>query len=414
MTTLAAMNIAIIGGGAAGMACAYLLDQAHDVTVFERQPILGGNVRTLGRNVVCERLPDGVTLDSGVIEFSPEHFPTFHRFMRELDIELAPLRAATGFIRRDGSHLRSPGKIASAPHLPRRWWQYARLLPLAPPLWFFRRRALAASEDALYLRPLAAYLGFGSVAEWLRLVMVYAYSLPRTHINHLPAALAVPTLAKFTGAVSWTRVVGGVYRYIERIMQRLRGRVVTSARIDSVRRTDPGVVLDFSDGSRARFDKVIIATTPEQVLRLLGDPSDAERRRFRAWQGHDAAILIHDDCGMYERRGIADYSEFDVFEQPAGYNAYLNRLSGLPTNGTAHYHLSYNLHSEVAPQRVLHQQQHRTPLYTVRSLATRREIIAANGERDTYVAGAWLGNGLHEGAVVSAQRVAKLLGGRQL
>ncbi|MGB7417210.1 MAG: FAD-dependent oxidoreductase, partial [Thermosynechococcaceae cyanobacterium] len=36
------MKIAVIGGGAAGMATAYFLDkQGHHVTVFERQPILG-------------------------------------------------------------------------------------------------------------------------------------------------------------------------------------------------------------------------------------------------------------------------------------------------------------------------------------------------------------------------------------
>ena len=46
------MKIAVIGGGASGMATAYLLDkQGHQVTVFERQPILGGHIRTLNKNV---------------------------------------------------------------------------------------------------------------------------------------------------------------------------------------------------------------------------------------------------------------------------------------------------------------------------------------------------------------------------
>lgn len=30
------MKIAIVGGGAAGMTSAYLLDKVHDVTVFEK------------------------------------------------------------------------------------------------------------------------------------------------------------------------------------------------------------------------------------------------------------------------------------------------------------------------------------------------------------------------------------------
>ena len=37
------MRIAIVGGGASGMAAAYWLDkQGHHVTVLEKQPILGG------------------------------------------------------------------------------------------------------------------------------------------------------------------------------------------------------------------------------------------------------------------------------------------------------------------------------------------------------------------------------------
>jgi phytoene dehydrogenase-like protein len=42
------MKIAVIGGGASGMVSAYLLDkQGHHVTVFERQPMLGGHIWTL-------------------------------------------------------------------------------------------------------------------------------------------------------------------------------------------------------------------------------------------------------------------------------------------------------------------------------------------------------------------------------
>ena len=60
------MKIAVIVGGAAGLVTACLLDAAHEVHVFERHPILGGNVRTLGGNVACDRLEDGVVTENGV------------------------------------------------------------------------------------------------------------------------------------------------------------------------------------------------------------------------------------------------------------------------------------------------------------------------------------------------------------
>ena len=52
------MRIAIIGGGSAGLVTAHLLDGVHEVTLFEREPILGGHVRTLNRNVACDLDPE--------------------------------------------------------------------------------------------------------------------------------------------------------------------------------------------------------------------------------------------------------------------------------------------------------------------------------------------------------------------
>jgi glycine/D-amino acid oxidase-like deaminating enzyme len=50
------MKIAVIGGGASGLVSAYLLDkQGHHVSVFERQPMLGGHIRTLNKNVKPDR-----------------------------------------------------------------------------------------------------------------------------------------------------------------------------------------------------------------------------------------------------------------------------------------------------------------------------------------------------------------------
>lgn len=405
------MKVAIIGGGAAGILSAYLLDPAHEVTVFERQPILGGNVRTLGRNVACAGLPAGVFLDAGVIELCPERFPIVHRVLADLGVALRSVPGATGLATADGRVYASLGKIArSRAGLWTRARDVLRLMSLGPGLARFRRRAARASAAELAARPLADFLGGGVVDEWLRLLMVYAYSIPRAQIDALPAALAVPTLLAFTGDVSWTSVVGGTYRYIEAIVARLRGRVITGAEIDWVRRDPTGIELRLRGADPMRFDRLVIATTPEQVLALLADPSDAERRRFAAWRGNDLQAVIHRDEGPYRRRGIVDASEFDLFADPPGYNAFLGRLCGLGERDR--YHFAYNLERELDPAAILHVQPHRTPLYTVDALATRPEILATNGERHTFYAGAWLGDGLHEGAAASALAVAERLGGR--
>ena len=63
------MNIAIIGGGAAGMITAYLLDQkGHAVEVFEKTDKLGGNIRTLNKNVSIASKYEHLYLEGGVIK----------------------------------------------------------------------------------------------------------------------------------------------------------------------------------------------------------------------------------------------------------------------------------------------------------------------------------------------------------
>ena len=51
------------------------------------------------------------------------------------------------------------------------------------------------------------------------------------------------------------------------------------------------------------------------------------------------------------------------------------------------------------------------PLYNVEAIRYGQEIIATNGEHNTFHAGAYLYDGLHEGGITSAFKVSALLGG---
>ncbi len=92
-----------------------------------------------------------------------------------------------------------------------------------------------------------------------------------------------------------------------------------------------------------------------------------------------------------------------------GYNAYLNRLYGIDAERYGHYSLAYNLDKQIDPHKVMHVQKHQTPFYSVEAMRHRHEVIATNGANHTFHAGAYLGNGLHEGAISSAYAVAGLL-----
>ena len=76
--------------------------------------------------------------------------------------------------------------------------------------------------------------------------------------------------------------------------------------------------------------------------------------------------------------------------------------------------LAFGMDGEIDPDKVILRQEHHTPDYTVAAYRMRHEVIATNGELHTFHAGAWLGDGLHEGAVRSGLAVSRLLGGAEI
>ncbi len=404
------MRIAIVGGGASGMVTAYLLDkQGHDVTVFERQSTLGGHIRTLNKNVKPNQSDCNEILENGVLEF-PTVFHNFIALMEELEVELEPVNMGSAMFFRNGSHFLSGVTIQKNFTGIRRLIEYLRLDTLyasAAGLWL--RTRFAHLQD-FYNQSLSQYLKRPCTPNtWLKLLVMYSYSMRLELIDDFPAELAMPVLRDDV-AVNWVRIKGGVYSYIEKILARFRGEVLLNAEIDRISRSSDAVKIVRRTGEIQQFDKVVFATPPDQVMALLADPTDAEIKRFSAWKANYATTLLHTDSSIYNRYGIQQPSEFDFFETKSGwgYNSCLNQICDI--SSPPNYFLSFQLEELIARNRIIHIQEHHTPLYTTESFRYRDEVVATNGENNTYHVGAYLGDGLHEGAIASAFRVAQLVG----
>lgn len=419
------MKIAIIGGGGSGMVTAYLLDQSgHDVTVFERQPTLGGHICTLNKNVQPNHSDCTEILENGVLEF-PSAFHNFLALMQQLEVELEQVDIGSGlFLSKAGPEGgRKSGHILSGSLIRknftglRRWLEYWRLDKLYARSAGFWVRMQFPKEQDFYDQPLSQHLpGRYLRNTWLKLLTMYSYSIPFELIDNFPAELAIPALRQYIFA-KWFRIKGGVYTYIEKILARFGGKVYLNTEIKSITRSEQGVTLELTDATQLEaiqaFDRVVFATPPDQVLKLLADPTANESKRFSRWRANHIQSILHSDTAMYEPYGIQAHGEFDFFhtDKGWGYNAELNQLCGLPsgTEAEQRYNLAFNLDSLIDPKKILHIQEHHTPLYTTKAFHYRDEVIATNGENNTYFAGAYLADGLHEGAVTSAMRVADLI-----
>jgi predicted NAD/FAD-binding protein len=408
---MATKDIAVIGGGAAGLAAAYLLQRKHRVLLFEHEARLGGHAFT----VVQDRTP----LDVGFMILNDRNYPTFNRLLAELGgIQLQPSEMSFGYQSEDGAtqyalNLR-PNYWAGTPRGPE-----PKLLGEILRLFRLGTRDLEAGR-----------LGGQTYGEYLA-AQEFSADFVRTFAIPMGAALWSSAPADVLGAPAgfvlgfyrhhgmlsldegpnWQTIVGGSREYVSRIQQVLD--VELEAAPMRVFRTASGVELRYASGKIQPFDEVVIATQADQALGLLGDPDPWESELLGAWRYQTSQAVLHsDERAMPSDRGAWacwNYVQERPHEQcnAPTLTYHLDRLQG-HKGLKAPYFLSMN------PVRQFHR-VHRTitfrhPVYTPVAVASREPLQARNGSRHTWFAGNYLGNGFHEDAIAAGAAVAAALG----
>ena len=80
------MKIAIVGSGISGLTSAWLLNRAHDITVFEADSWIGGHTHTV--SVSVNGKPHAI--DTGFIVFNDWTYPNFIKLLGQLGVAFKP------------------------------------------------------------------------------------------------------------------------------------------------------------------------------------------------------------------------------------------------------------------------------------------------------------------------------------
>jgi len=412
------MRIAVIGGGTSGLTAAWLLDAVHDVHVFERDSVAGGNVRTLGGNVACAGLEDGVISENGVSWFHTNTYPNTHRLLDVLNIKTSSKLLDSSIILSDGRrcHASVLDRLRHA-DWEELWLERFSLAEVAREILKLFRRTESVDSEQLNGIPLGAYLHEVEplTAQWARGIVGAFFSAPFSEVDCFPADMLFPSLRRWLLDRRCTVIPGGISSYLERMAGSMRGQIHCGVPVLAVRRESHGVSLQFPDGQQ-HYDRVVVATTPQAAFQLLSDPTPDEIRWFGLWRDRCYRTTAHFSETMYKDRGIGFRTQCDCFEDSSrgtvAYNCCLNGLYGI--NSERQYSFSSCMEDHIEPDRILHQQDHVTPVFHVDAAGYRQQIRQANGRSNTYYAGAYLIDGLQEGAITSALDVARLLGGRTI
>ena len=212
----------------------------------------------------------------------------------------------------------------------------------------------------------------------------------------------------------WRTVTGGSRSYVDRIVKQLTA-VRTATPVRSVLRTPAGVEVRDDADSVAAFDRIVIATHPDQALQLLGDAATADERavlgafeysRNDTWLHHDVSLLPRTRGARaswnYLKPACADDPDAPVL---VSYD--MNRLMRLTDPDD--WVVTLGGAGRVDPDAVVARMVYEHPVYTPESVAAQRRLP----ELDTPVtafAGAYHGWGFHEDGCASGVRAARALG----
>ena len=400
------MRVAVVGSGISGLGAAYVLSDAHEVRVFERDPRAGGHANTVMR--------DGLALDTGFLVHNARTYPLLGRLFGELgvrthesEMSFSVACAACG-LEYSGRRPFAQHRNATSPSYLALVWEIGRWL----------RTAAASLEERDYeSHSLQQYLDERRFSERFRrhfLVPLTSalWSTAPGRSLEFPAATAIRFFENHGmlgfGRFRWRTVTGGSRTYVDAIAARLGDRLQLGNGVRSLRRTDAGVELRADDGAIETFDHVVIATHADQALRLLEDPSGEEKRVLGGFDYSTNEAVLHTDTSYLprSRRARAAWNYRLGNGRHATVTYHLNRLQGLEADKD----YCVTLNEQVADEHVLARITYEHPLYTVSTLRAQHDLPTLSGQRRTWYAGAHFGNGFHEDGLASGVRAAAGLG----
>lgn len=408
------MKIAVIGAGISGLGAAYLLSKKNEVDIYEKEPRLGGHART----TMVEEEGKKFGVDTGFLVFNHHTYPLLTKLFRELDVKIENSDMSFGFWDKKSGIAYNAQTLGGLFFQKRNLFSLTHYKMIFDILRFNKKANFDVDNNTKDLnKSLGEYLeDFGAAFKERYILPMGAaiWSTPSDEMHEFPARTFLQFfknhgLLGVTTQHQWLTVSGGSINYVEKIAQKISGKIHLNATINAVKREQDGVILEFADGSTLFYDKVIFATHAPQTLELLSDATGYEREILTAF-GYKAndALLHNDTTALYPDKGI-----YAAWNYKSGVNAnavtlsyWINRLQNLQTK--KEYFVSLNEIDSL--QEVIERITYEHPQFNAAAIAAQMQRTLINGKNNTYFAGAYWRYGFHEDGLWSANTIAKDFG----
>ena len=411
------MKIAIIGSGISGLSSALLLSQKHNITLFESNNRFGGHANT----VEIMHKENVIPVDTGFIVYNKLNYPNLVSFFDFLKVETIDSDMSFAVSARDGQ-LEYSGSMKGIFAQKKNFFnlEFYRMLKDIIIFFIFGYKYAFQFKESESLGEYVKRCNFSKefINDHLIPMSSAIWSCPEKEILNFPAKTLLTffknhQLINFIFRPKWRTVKGGSKQYVNKVIEKLssdaKNRLILNSKIKSVYCKNDKIEINFEESTEI-FDKVIMATHPDQTIKLIKNLDEQSTDILRKFKYQKNIVYLHSDSSLMPKNKKT-WSSWNYIssksEEKSSLTYWMNLLQKI--NNSLNVFVSLNPY--ITPIKSLTYKKiiYEHPIFNTQTNEAQKKMTEIQGKNNIFYAGAWLRYGFHEDGIMSAVNISSLL-----
>ena len=410
------MKIAIIGSGISGLSAALMLSQKHQITIFEIDKRYGGHANTVQIN----HENTTIDVDTGFIVFNKMNYPNLVGFLKHLNVETIKSDMSFAVSARDGE-LEYSGSLKGMFAQKKNYFnlKFYKMLRDIIRFFIFGYKYAFNVKNNENLKDYLNRCKFSDEFANDHLIPMSSaiWSCPEKEILSFPAKNLLTffknhQLINFFIRPKWRTVKGGSIQYVNKVIKKLKqdtnNKILLNTKITSITSKNNKIKIQY-DKNFETFDKIIMATHPDQTLKLIKDLDKKSTEILSKFKYQKNTVFLHSDPFAMPKIKRT-WSSWNYISNKNGNSSttyWMNQLQDLNTS----LNVFVSLNPFKIPKKSLTHKKitYEHPIFNNNTNEAQIQIKDIQGKDNIFYVGAWLGYGFHEDGIASAVKIAKSL-----
>ena len=413
------MKIAVIGSGISGLSAAHFLSKKYKVDLFEKNDHFGGHSHTV--EVSPNNSQEKISIDLGFIVFNKKNYPNLVKLFEKLKVSYEKSNMSFS-VSVKNSNIEYSGSGISGLFANRYNVFNLNFIKMIKEIFSFYKTADKMRKENIKNQTLGEFLKSKKMSSYFInfhiIPMVSAiWSMPTNLAYEMPMLSFINFfqnhgLFKIKNRPQWYTVSGRSKIYVKKILETINGKYFKNYKISNVLRSKNGVRLYYGSANEFfEYDKVVFAVHANEVLKLINDPTENEKKILKNFQYKKNIAYLHNDHRlMPDRKNVwsswnSILDKDDIKKSCITY--WLNKLQNLKTSKD--YFLTLNPIISIEDSKIIKKVEFTHPFYDIKTINAQKYLPELQGVNNSYFCGSYFGYGFHEDGLNSGIDVSSKL-----